>query len=102
MAHLFEHDVGVGILPGVLSGRRYPLENLIDVGHVEITAHQQVLGSPIISSQERVDILQPAFPCCGIAQVAHVDLSGKGEACLCILRIVELRRGEIFEIGLDR
>ena len=102
VAHLFEHDVGVGIFPGVLSGRRYPLENLINVSHVEISAHQQVLGPPVVSSQKRMDILQSAFPCRGIAQVAHVDFSGKGEACFCILRIMELLRGEIFETGLYR
>ena len=55
------------------------LEDLLDVGHVEVATHAEVLGLPVVAAQERVHIGEAALARGGIAQVAHVQVARKGQ-----------------------
>ena len=51
------------------------LENLVDISHIEITAHQQIPRPPVIAAKERMDIIHPRLSGRRIAQMAHVNLA---------------------------
>ena len=53
-------------------------KHLVDVCHIEVAAQAEVLCPPVVSTQERMDILQSSFVCGGIAQVSHIQLTGEG------------------------
>ncbi len=90
VAHLFQHDIRVGIFTRMLAVGSDTCENLIHIGHVEITAQCQILGTPVITTQERMHVGDTAFSGSGIAQVPHVHLSGKRKAFLSISGIMQL------------
>ena len=52
------------------------LEDLVDVGHVEVAAEAEVLGAPVVAAQEGMHILQSALACGGIAQMSHQQFAG--------------------------
>ena len=56
MAHQFERDIRVAIDAGALSLVGNLAENLVDVGHVEVSAETEVLGPPIVTTQKRMYI----------------------------------------------
>ena len=59
--HPFEHDITVAVDSRALSHRRYFVEYLIYIRHVEISAQAKVLCPPVVPSQEWMHILQSAF-----------------------------------------
>ena len=80
------------------------MEDLVDVGHIEVAAEAQVLGPPVVAPQEWVHVLQAAFAGGGIAQVAHQEFArhffrhpreylGDGILSLCLLAEHILRAG---------
>ena len=72
--HQFQRNVRVAAQPGRLTLRGQELEDLVDVGHIEIAAQAKVLRPPVVSAQVRMNISQPALSGGGIAKVAHVQL----------------------------
>ena len=71
VSHQFERDVRVAIDTRRLALLGKEMEDLVDVGHVEVATQAEVLGSPVVAAQEGMHILQSALPCGGIAQMAH-------------------------------
>ena len=67
MPHLFEHDIRIGILTRMLSDGCDTGKYFIDIRHIEITTESQILGTPVVSSQEGMHIRYPGFPCGRIA-----------------------------------
>ena len=54
--HLFQHNICVGIFTRMLAVGSDTCENLIHIGHVEIAAQCQILGTPIVTTQERMHV----------------------------------------------
>ena len=75
--HQLKRDIGVAIDSGRLSLLRQEMEHLVDVGHIEVTTQTEVLGAPVVTAQEGMHVLQPTLACGGIAQMPHIELSGK-------------------------
>ena len=75
--HLFQHDIGISILTGMLSNGCDTGKNFIYIRHVEVTAESQVLGTPIVSPQKRVHIRDTGFPGCRITQMPHIRFTRK-------------------------
>ena len=50
---------------------RQKLEDLLDVGHIEVAAQTEVLGTPVVTAQEGVYKCQSTLARCRIAQVTH-------------------------------
>ena len=76
--HQFQRDIRVA-----KDTRRLPLssqkiKDLVDIGHVEVATQAEVLGPPIVTPQEGVNVLQSFFPRGRIAQMPHVELASKG------------------------
>ena len=67
VAYLFQHDVRVGVPPGVLPLCHYALEDFVHVGQVEVSAECEVLGSPVVASQEWVYVVESATSRGGVA-----------------------------------
>ena len=74
VSHQFQRNIRVAAQPRRLTLRGQELEDLVDVGHIEIAAQAEVLRPPVVAAQVRVDIGQPALPSGGITEVAHVQL----------------------------
>ena len=77
MAHQFERDIGITIDTRGLSLSSQERKDLVDVGHIEVTTQTEVLGAPVVTTQEGMHILQAALTCGGIAQMAHIELTSK-------------------------
>ena len=71
VTHQFEGNVRVAIDTGRLTLSREERKNLVDVGHIKITTQTEVLGTPVVTTKERMHILQTALTRSGIAQMAH-------------------------------
>ena len=74
VAHQFEGDVRVAIDTRRLALRCQELENLVDVGHVEVATQTKVLSAPIVTAQEGMDIRQTALARSRVAQMTHQQL----------------------------
>ena len=82
VSHPLQHYVAVGVYARALALCRYLLEHFVYVGHVKVSAEAKVLGFPVVPPQEGVHILQSALAGGRIAQVTHVEFSGKGQPVL--------------------
>ena len=51
------------------------LEHLVDVGHIEVSAQTEVLGSPVVSTQKGVNKRQSTLACSGVSQVSHIEFA---------------------------
>ena len=102
VSHLFQHNICVGIFTRMLAVSSDTCENLIHIGHVEIAAQCQILGTPIVTTQERMHVGDTAFSGSRIAQMTHVHLSGKGKAFLGVSGIMQLFGRQILEMILHR
>ena len=100
--HLFQHNICVGIFTRMLAVGSDTCENLIHIGHVEIAAQRQILGTPVVTAQERMHVGDTAFSGSGITQMPHIYLSGKGKAFLGVSGIMQLFRRQILEMILHR
>ena len=56
VSHEFKHDVGIAVDAWALALASKLFEDLVDVGHVEITTQTEVLCLPVVAPQEWVDI----------------------------------------------
>ena len=72
MPHQFECDVGVAVDARRLSLPDHLREYLVNVRHVEVAAKTEVLCPPVVTAQERVNVLQAALACRAVAQVSHI------------------------------
>ena len=59
MAELLKDYKRVGIYARMLSLAHHRVENLVNVGHIEVAAQQQVARAPIVAAQERMHIAHP-------------------------------------------
>ena len=100
VAHLLEHDVGIGILAGMLPHGGDAGKYFVDVGQVEVAAKGEVLGTPVVAAQERMYIRESGLSGGGIAQVAHIDFTGKRKVFLSIVGIGQLLGRQVLEVAL--
>ena len=75
MPHQFEGDIGIAIDTRRLALGCEERKNLVDVGHIKVATQTEVLGAPIVTTQEGVHILQTTLTRGGIAQMTHVELT---------------------------
>ena len=75
--HQFQQDIGITVDAGALSLICQFLEDIPDVRHVEVAAHTEILGLPVVPPQERMDIRKATLAGSGVPEVAHVKLSRK-------------------------
>ena len=75
VSHQFQCDVRVAIDTRRLTLRCEEIKYFVNIGHVEVSAQTQVLCSPVISAQERVNKCQSALACGRVAQVSHVEFA---------------------------
>ena len=54
--HQLQHDIAVAIDAGALALQGELVKDLIDVCHVEVSAHAKVLGLPVVAAQEGVHV----------------------------------------------
>ena len=99
--YLFEHDVGIGILAGMLTDSSDASKNFIEVGQVEITAKGEIFGTPVVAAQEWVYVGNAGLSGSGVSQMSHIGFTGKRQGALGELGVVELFGCEVFEIGLN-
>ena len=92
VAKFFEDGYRVGSFLWVLTQFDQLLEELIDIGQVEITRKDKVAGDPIIEPDERMASLNGVIPVSPVSQVAHQDLTGIGFIILKPLAVTELFR----------
>ena len=102
MAHLLQHDIGIGILAWMLSNSRDAGKDFIHIGQIEVATERQVLGTPVVTAQEGVNILQSTLARSGVAQVTHIDLARKGQAALGVVGVMQLLLRQILELTLHR
>ena len=77
VSHPLQHDIGVAIDTGMLSLGGNLLKDLVNIGHIEVTTQTEILRLPVVSAQEGMHIGQTALARGGIAQVTHIQLTGK-------------------------
>ena len=77
VTHELKHDVGIAVYARTLSLLRNLLENLIDIRHVEVTAEAEVLGLPIVTTQEGMHVRHTTLTRGAIAQMSHIKLASE-------------------------
>lgn len=75
--HKFEHDIAVAVDAWTLSLAGKLFKHLLHIGHIVIAAETEVLGSPIVTTEERVDIFQSALACSGVTEMTHIEFARK-------------------------
>ena len=100
MPYLFEHNISIGIFARMLSDSCNAGKNLIHIRHIEITAKGQVLGTPVVPSQKRMNIGNTGFSGGRVSQMSHIHFTGKGQGTFGKISIVQLFRSQIFKIAL--
>ena len=89
VTEFFENDISVGIFARVLTVGGDFGKYFVYIGEIEVTAHSQVLGAPVVAAQKRVNIRQSAFARCGVSQVTHIEFTGKSQIVLGIFGVGE-------------
>ena len=102
MSQLLQHDVGIGIFARMLADGGNACEDFIHIRHVEVAAEGKILGTPVVSPEERVHVRDAGLSGSGVTQVSHIDLPCKGQHTLGIVRIVQLFLGQVLEMALHR
>ena len=90
VAYLLQHDIGICVFTGMLSGFSNIGKDFVYIGQIEVTAQCQVLGTPVVAAEKWMNIRDTAFSGGRITQVSHVKFSGKWQALLCKFCIVQL------------
>ena len=62
----------------------------------------KILGTPVVSPEERVHVRDAGLSGSGVTQVSHIDLPCKGQHTLGIVRIMQLFLGQVLEVTLHR
>ena len=73
-ADLFENGHGIGLLLGVLSELRPLVEELVDIGQVEVAGEGEGVAPPVVLTEERVDAFDGVAAIVPVAQMAQEDL----------------------------
>ena len=102
MPQLLQHDVGIGIFARMLADGGNACEDFIHIRHVEIAAEGKILGTPVVSPEERVHVRDAGLAGSGVTQVPHINLPGKRQYTLGISRIVQLFLCHVLEVALHR
>ncbi len=72
---LLQHDICIGIFTRMLADGGDTCENLIHIRHVEIAAEGKILGTPVVSPEERMHVRDAGFSGSGITQdVPYIPL----------------------------
>ena len=102
MTNLFQHNICIGIFTRMLSGSSDISKNLIYIRQIKVSAQGQILGTPVITAQERMHIRNTTLARSRITQVSHIQFTGKRQAFLRIISIMELFGSKIFKITVHR
>jgi hypothetical protein len=81
MPDLFYNRHGVGLFTGVLAQMNQRLKKFVDVGHIEISGHDQVPRFPVVGPDTGVEVGEMIVAMGGVAKmpqikVAHEVISG--------------------------
>ncbi len=79
VAHELKQDIAVAVDTRALALVGEVFEHFVDVGHVEVAADAEVLGTPVVAAQEGVNVLHAALAGSAVAQVTHIQLAGEGQ-----------------------
>ena len=56
ISELLEEHHSVAVDAGVLPFCHYGAEHFINIGHIEVAAHEQIARPPVVAAQERMHI----------------------------------------------
>lgn len=62
VAYLLQHDIGICVFTGMLSGFSNIGKDFVYIGQIEVTAQCQVLGTPVVAAEKWMNIRDTAFP----------------------------------------
>ena len=100
VSHQFKHNVGIAIDTWTLPLLGQLLENLIHISHVEVSTEAEVLRLPIVTAKERMNILNTTLASSTVAQMSHIEFTGKRKFFLSELGISQLLWSQILEVGI--
>ena len=95
VAHLFENGDGVRFFLGMLPQTDENVEELIDVGEVEVAGKRQGAAAPVVLPQKRVDPFDGVSAIGAVAQVPEEHFSGKGKLFLQPCGVFEFLGGAL-------
>ena len=99
VAHLLEHGHRVGLLLGVLAEFHEDVEQLVDVGQVEVSSEGEGPGAPVVLPKEGVDALDGVAPVGAVAEVSQEDFAREGAVLLEPIGILEALRMVFLGVG---
>ena len=99
VSHLFQHGHCIGLLLGVLSELDQFLEELIDIGEVEVAGEGEGAAAPIVLTEERVDAFDGVAAIGAIAEVTEKDFSCEGKLLLEPFGVLEPFRVVLAGVG---
>ena len=79
MTDTFHYNHSVGFVFGMLSKVYEVFEELVYIGHIEVTRHNEVAVYPVVFAQERVHILDAVLAKGTVAHVPHYHFAYVGE-----------------------
>ncbi|KAF5048760.1 hypothetical protein DSECCO2_446730 [anaerobic digester metagenome] len=99
MTDFFKNGNGVGGFHWVLSQIEQAVEQLVDVGHVEVPGQYQVAGHPVVGPYYRVKVLYIVFPEGTVTQVTQEQFPGKSGAVFEPLQVAQPFRMVVHRIA---
>ena len=102
VAQLLEQEISVAQHARVLALHGNVVEDFLHIRHVEIRAYTEILGSPVVSPQKRVDIRKATLAGRSVPEVAHIDFPGKGDILAGKIRIGKFGRRKVSELLVHR
>ena len=100
VSHQLQHDVSIAVDARTLTFLGQLVENLIDIGHIEVAAKTEVLRLPVVAAQEWVNILDATLSGGTVSQVTHVKFASERQFLLGKLGVGKLLRSQVLEVGI--
>ena len=101
VSNLFKDGHRVGLLLGVLANFDQHIEQLVDVGEVEVAGDHKVAGAPVVLAQKGVAIFNVVFAKRSIAQVPQEEFASEGVVVLQGHGVAQILSGEVLETPHD-
>src|SRR5690606_609869 len=82
VADLLHDRHGINLFFRVLAQIDENVKKIVNVRHVEVAGHDEVTTSPVVLSEEWVDVLNTVHPMCAISEVPQPQLARKSDVLL--------------------
>ena len=98
VAHVLKQEVAVGKTTRMLALFYQFVIYLLVVDHREVAAESQVLGLPVVATEEGMHVGDATLARGRVAQVTHIELTGKRHVHRSEIRVVNLFAGIVLGI----